>query len=70
MCFNTFEQSIHYLNQHWSIFPVFAEIRPEFAKHPAVRWQIYQTRPPHKSELEGWFITNGFTGIAIVTGIL
>jgi hypothetical protein len=70
MCFNTFEHSIHYLNEHWSIFPVFAEIRPEFAKHPAVRWQIYQTRPPHKSELEGWFITNGLTGIAIVTGNL
>jgi len=47
---------------------VYADTRPEFAKHPAVRWQIYQTRPPSKSEIDGWFITGNYTGIAIVTG--
>ncbi|MDZ4671986.1 MAG: bifunctional DNA primase/polymerase, partial [Phototrophicales bacterium] len=67
---NTFESAIYYLNQHWSIFPVFADSRTEFAKHPALRWQIYQTRPATHTELTAWYGTQNHMGIAIVTGNL
>lgn len=61
---------ISYFNRNWSIFPVYADQRPEFAKHPAVRWADYQTRVATLSEINRWYHVQNLSGIAIVTGNL
>lgn len=59
---------ISYLKRNWSIFPVFGDQRPEFAKYPAVRWSEYQRRPPFVEEINRWYIAQKLTGVAVVTG--
>ena len=61
---------ISYFNRTWSIFPVYADQRSEFAKHPAVRWADYQTRVATLSEINRWYHVQNLSGIAIVTGNL
>lgn len=61
---------ISYLNRNWSIFPVYADQRPTFAKQPAVRWAEYQNRVATLSEINGWYNVQKLSGIAIVTGNL
>lgn len=61
---------IYYLNRNWSIFPVYADQRPTFAKQPAVRWAEYQNRVATLSEIHGWYNVQKLSGVAIVTGNL
>ncbi len=61
---------VSYFNRNWSIFPVYADQRPEFAKHPAVRWAEYQIRVATLSEINRWYHEQNLSGIAIVTGNL
>jgi hypothetical protein len=57
-----------YLALSYSVIPVWGEADPARPKVAGVEWSIFQRRPPTLTEIQKWFLKDGFGGIAIVTG--
>ncbi|MBZ0298298.1 MAG: bifunctional DNA primase/polymerase [Anaerolineae bacterium] len=63
-----YQAALGYLHNCYGIIPVHTD--PERAKVAAVPWALYQQRRATPDELHTWFVTQRYTGLAIVTGVV
>ncbi|MBZ0300998.1 MAG: bifunctional DNA primase/polymerase [Anaerolineae bacterium] len=63
-----YQAALGYLCNGFGVIPVHTD--PERAKVAAVPWAIYQQRRAIPDELHTWFVEQGYTGLAIVTGVV
>jgi hypothetical protein len=57
-----------YHQRGWSVIPIYGDSDPQRPKAAAVAWTVYQQRQPTLAELETWFLTQHYQGLAIVCG--
>jgi hypothetical protein len=57
-----------YKDSGFSPIPVLGSCQPQRGKQAAVRWSRYVHVRPDDSELEDWFLRQGFGGVALVCG--
>src|SRR5262249_33437946 len=52
----------------WSVIPLLGDLDSNHAKHPGIKWARCQRTLATESELEDWFLNQGFGGVGIVCG--
>lgn len=57
-----------YLENGWSVIPIWGKQKPDKFKLPAVSWRLHQHEKATTDTLENWFLTRQFGGLAIVCG--
>jgi len=58
------DSAIHLRNNHLAVLPVHAN----GTKAPAKNWKDYQAQLPTTDELRGWFGTDTYDGLGVITG--